>query len=375
MRASASQPEPRLFSLLKFDYDLKLRLGSGLPTLGGALRPTSTPLVEDSAELADPYSSSAGTYRLQPIGGEPCGLALSSAGFSATTSRIGAQNMGTAREARHPVATFEYESGIKERDPELTTAKRNEFETDFCRQLARLESWAAEQQWAPWTPPELRVVVSDVFEISKSLVPAWNGDRGRMEFPAWRVIGRTAAIAHELTHVFFPNGNRFLAEGLAVHVQDRIGENPAFPNFGRPLHELVRERLHEMVPELVPGDLQSLRQIRLAELDAIATPSPLTLKVGQDFYGEEPRGQARIYPIAGSFVRFLVETRGMEKFRRLYERTPLAPLAQDAGSPERWRDVYGASLAALELEWESLILNTTTPSSLHSNFNREHGNA
>jgi hypothetical protein len=332
--------------------------------------------VEDSAELADPYSSSAGTYRFQPIGGEPCGLALSSAGFSATTSRIGAQNMGTAREASHPVATFEYESGIKERDPELTTAKRNEFETDFCRQLARLESWAAEQQWAPWTPPELRVVVSDVFKISKSLVPAWNGHRGRMEFPAWRVIARKAAIAHELAHVFFPNGNRFLAEGLAIHIQDRIGENPAFPNFGRPLHALVREGLREMVPELAPGDPESLDKIHLAELDEIATPSPLTLKVGQDFYGEGPQGQVRIYPIAGSFVEFLIDTRGVEKFRSLYERTPLAPLVQDAGSPQRWRGIYGASLAALEAEWKSLIVGGEPMSqSPQRNFNREHDHA
>ncbi len=40
-----------------------------------------------------------------------------------------------------------------------------------------------------------------------------------MEFPAWRVNAGKAAILHELAHVFFPNGNRFLAEGLAVYLQ------------------------------------------------------------------------------------------------------------------------------------------------------------
>jgi hypothetical protein len=90
--------------------------------------------------------------------------------------------------------------------------------------------------------PELRVVVSDQYQISKSLVPAWSGRAGQMEFPSRRVIAREAAIAHELIHVFFPNGNRFLAEGLAVYVQTAIGGNPAFPNFGKPLHELVREQ-------------------------------------------------------------------------------------------------------------------------------------
>jgi hypothetical protein len=339
------------------------------------LRPTSIPSVEDSAELADSCSSSAGA-KSPLIGGESCGLALVSHVRSApTASWLGTQHLEFARENGHRVATFKFEPGIEERDARLTTAKQKEFEADFCRQLARLEEWAAEQHWAPCIQPKLQVVVSDAYKISKSLVPAWNGHRGRMEFPAWRVIGRTAAIAHELVHVFFPNGNRFLAEGLAVHIQERIGENPAFPNFGRPLHELVREQLHEMVPEFAPGDPGSLHKIHLAELDEIATPSPLTLKVGQDFYGEEPRGQARIYPIAGSFVGFLIDTRGMEKFRKLYECTPLIPLAQDAGSPDRWRDVCGASLAALEAEWKSLILHTTTPSSLHTTFNREHDHA
>jgi hypothetical protein len=280
------------------------------------------------------------------------------------------------------VGTFKFECGIENRvDQRLTTAKQKEFEADFCRQLARLEKWAAEQHWAPYIRPELQgvelqVVVSDAFKISKSLVPAWNGHRGRMEFPAWRVIARKAAIAHELAHVFFPNGNRFLAEGLAIHIQDRIGENPAFPNFGRPLHALVREGLREMVPELAPGDPESLDKIHLAELDEIATPSPLTLKVGQDFYGEGPQGQVRIYPIAGSFVEFLIDTRGVEKFRSLYERTPLAPLVQDAGSPQRWRGIYGASLAALEAEWKSLIVGGEPMSqSPQRNFNREHDHA
>ena len=174
-------------------------------------------------------------------------------------------------------------------------------------------------------------------------------------FRRWRVASRKAAIAHELVHVFFPSGNRFLAEGLAVYLQAEIGGNPAFPNFGRPLHELARELLHEMIPAFSPGHPDSLAQLHLADLDAIATPGPLELKVGGDLYGEEPRGQARIYPLAGSFVQFLIETRGLEQFRVLYGRTPLVPFEQAAGSRERWFDVYGLSFTALEGEWKSLI--------------------
>jgi hypothetical protein len=198
-----------------------------------------------------------------------------------------------------------------------------------------------------------------------------------MEFPASRVAARKAAIAHELVHVFFPNANRFLAEGLAVYVQAVMGGNPAFPNFGRPLHELARERVRDMVPAFSPGEPESLSSIQFADLDVIATPNPLVLRVGKDFYGEEPRGQGRIYPLAGSFVQFLVETRGWAMFRKLYQRTPFVPLQQCAGSPDRWMEVYGRPLADLEGEWKSFIAqrSATTSESLQFNPSTENDDA
>jgi hypothetical protein len=239
--------------------------------------------------------------------------------------------------------------------PSLSRAQQNEFTTDFCRELTRLKRWAAALHWLPRDAGELKVIVSDKFRISRSLVPAWYGRAGHMEFPAQRVIARKAAIAHELAHVFFPNSNRFLAEGLAVYLQAEIGGNPAFPNFGRPLHELARELLQKMVPEFALGSPNGLDKIRITELEEIATPAPLELEVGEDFYGEDARGQTYIYPVAGSFIQFLMDAHGMERFRTLYMRTPLVPLQLDAGPPGRWMDVYGASLAALEAEWKTLI--------------------
>ncbi len=131
-------------------------------------------------------------------------------------------------------------------------------------------------------------------------MPAWPGGAGQMEFPAWRVNAGKAAILHELADVFFPNGNRFLAEGLAVYLQAGIGGNPAFPNFGRPLHEAAGECLQDMPAGGLSADKPGLEQLHLADLDAIATPSPLTLRVGREVYGEDKRGQAFLYAIAGS---------------------------------------------------------------------------
>ena len=239
----------------------------------------------------------------------------------------------------------------------LTEAKRAEFKDDVCQEITRLLKWAEDLDWIEFPVPVFKIIISDRYRISKSLVPAWSGRPGFMEFPTWRVASRRAAIMHELVHVFYPSGNRFLAEGLAVQLQDSIGGNPAFPNFGEPLHGIVFDRLLEMTKSASDEDPLGLRQIQLAELDGIATPGPLTLRVGDEVYGEDQRGQAFVYPIAGSFVQFLIETRGIERFRSLYAQTPLVPLARSVGSLDRWHDAYCVPLADLENEWKSMILS------------------
>jgi hypothetical protein len=264
--------------------------------------------------------------------------------------------LGTGGDNRIEKIDFEFECA-RDGAAALTQAQRIEFEDDVCRENTRLQEWAADLDWIELPVPELKIIVSDRYGISKSLVPAWSGRAGYMEFPTWRVASRKAAIMHELVHVFFPNGNRFLAEGLAVHLQDSIGGNPAFPNFGKPLHGNVCERLLEMTPHNSTEDRLGLGQIHLAELDLIPTPNPLTLRVGAELYGEDQRGQAFLYPIAGSFVQFLLETRGVERFRSLYTQTQLLPLVLSAGSLDRWSDVYRMTLADLEDEWKSMIVS------------------
>ena len=256
-------------------------------------------------------------------------------------------------------ATFNY-AGADLAYAERGTAQRESFESRFYRELDNVRAWSARANWKQISVPNLQVFVSPEYGISRALVHVWAGRGGRMEFPGWRVMSCKAAITHELVHVLFPNGNRFLAEGLAVHLQAAIGGNPAFPNFGKPLHDRARELLQEMIPGFLDGDPKSLEQLHLSELDEIATPNPLTLRVGQEFYGEEPRGQARIYSIVGSFVQFLIETRGTEKFGALYEQTPLLPSARNAGASDRWRNAYDFSLSDLEDEWKSMIVGADT---------------
>ena len=186
-------------------------------------------------------------------------------------------------------------------------------------------------------------------------MPAAVGQHGRMEIPAWKAVAGEAAVAHELVHVYFPNGNRLLAEGLAVYLQAEIGGNPAFPNFGRPLRETARDMLRKMVPEFANGRAGRLDKVRLTDLDKIATPSALRLRVGLNLYQDDASGQAHIYPLVGSFAQFLIDTYGLDKFRTIYQKTPLKPFERNPGAPQRWAEVYGISLDALAEEWKSKL--------------------
>ena len=254
--------------------------------------------------------------------------------------------------------SFAYDAGC---DQNLSAAVRASFEADFRQERRRLNAWCAHAGWIAPALPALQASVSPAYKISRALVPAWNGKRGFIEFPAWRVAARKAAIVHELVHVYFPNGNRLSAEGLAIYLQDLLGGNPAFPNFGRPLHQAARERLSAMVPGFRGDNIDALNAFHLRALDAVPTPNPLTLDVAGQFRGEEKEAQAGLYAAAGSFVQFLIESGGLAKFRELYERTPLYAGTVNAGTPGRWLDVYGNSLADLEDEWKSRLAGALSP--------------
>jgi hypothetical protein len=279
---------------------------------------------------------------------------------SAAAATVGrdVRPIATARGFGAEIATFHFDGQIEGMPyPSLSPAQQDRFKAEFFREAASVKNWAQQENWSPSLPTDLQIFVSDEYKISRSLVPASVGQRGRMEFPAWKAVAGEAAIAHELVHVYFPNGNRLLAEGLAIYLQAKIGGNPTFPNFGRPLHRVARELLPVMVPEFACGKPESLGKVRIAELDKIATPSPLRLRVGRDLYDNTPVGQAHIYSVVGSFAEFLIETRGTDKFHALFERTPLVPFERTPGSDDRWIDVYGLSLADIELEWKSMIVS------------------
>ena len=221
----------------------------------------------------------------------------------------------------------------------LTSVQKQTFRADIAREQVAVRNWFGRQQWLPDMTPDLNVEVSARFQNFKipgaCLVRPARPD-GISELSRRHRSGRHRT---RIDHVYFPNANRFLAEGLALWIQAEIGSNPAFPNFGKPLHALACEILADILPEFHFGrqnGVDSFAPLHLSDLDMIATPSPLTLTVGPNVYGEEPRGQRVVYAIAGSFATFLIATHGVAKFREIYMRTPLRPQACDAGTPDRW---------------------------------------
>lgn len=192
-----------------------------------------------------------------------------------------------------------------------------------------------ERYWGATYRGPLTVRISSERRISMALVPAWRGKRGHMLFPSRGVARARTATLHEVVHVYAPNQNRFLAEGLAVYLHQHLGGPVAYPNFGRALDRVA----------------MPYRNAALHRLDAIATPKRLELP------GE--LGGREAYLVAGAFVGFLIETYGLKRFRALYAMTPLRPrqIGGGGGAVGRYRTVYGKSLAELGAAWRAKLEN------------------
>ena len=284
----------------------------------------------------------------------------------------------TAAENRADCATFQFHGAARGKPrnpgiyPSVPQDRQREFEAAFYEGITRVKKWFIDKEWiaegselltlpvsATYVPDKaFHVFVSEEYQFSRALVPAWSAQRGRMEFPANRVVAGEAAISHELVHVFFPNGNRFLAEGLAVYLHQCVGLNPCFPNYKMDLHQLVAQLLKTNAGPF--NDVHDLKKINLEHLDRISTPDDMTFRIGQ----EDCDDASITYALAGSFVQFLIENYEPGSARKsgkcptffeLYAETPLVPLVRNAGDTDRWKRIYRHPLSEIETEWKKLI--------------------
>ena len=187
----------------------------------------------------------------------------------------------------------------------------------YCK-YAVAERAKVEAYWgATWREP-IRIHVDASYKISRALVPGFLGNRGFMEMPLRRAVGNDGALLHEIVHVYAPSGNRFLAEGIAVCLQARLGGNASIPNFGEKLASLARRRLPDSGT--------------LARLNAVRTPTPLRVVMDE----------MTAYILAGSFVEFLIERYELPRFRILYD-------------TDDYEKAYGKRFEELEQEWRAQL--------------------
>lgn len=145
---------------------------------------------------------------------------------------------------------------------------------------------------------------------------------GTILLPVDRVANRRSAVTHEIIHVIarsIGKSDRFLDEGLGVYMQERFGEDPSYPNFGRELHrETVR--LAGGIGYLIP--LVNVEATRLAS------------KGGTE--------RQLAYLQEGSFVKYLIERYGIGQFMTMYK-----GLTYEA--------TYGKPITELEQEWKNFL--------------------
>lgn len=268
------------------------------------------------------------------------------------------------------LARFDFAGRIDQDSfPCVSPEQQSKFQLDFVSQFKKVQAQLAKYKWlspdaplpprvvsGPYRPPaDFHVFVSDAYDLSRSLVPSWFGQRGWMEFPAHRIVVGEAAIAHELVHVLFPNGNRMLAEGLAVYLQQKLFPRlPVYPNYSEPLEETVGTFLRTTF-STSPSD--ALWSMDLNGLESISTPDDLYVRIGtRPYIGGDPGNPNSpptphevkfVYAVSGSLVEFLlenpIEENGLlteSNFGAVYQSTPLRPLDRDSGAPDRWQKHY-----------------------------------
>lgn len=303
--------------------------------------------------------------------------------------RLEEQNASSAAaRAANLLATFDFsgrssQSNFTGPSPDQQTKFQRDFRQQLETVVVRLAAYK-DRDGNAWLSPDhllparhtcgrsdFHVFVSEAYPISRALVPAWLGQRGRMEFPAHRVVAGEAAIAHELVHVLLPNGNRMLAEGLATYLQYKIFPKMlVFPNFGRSFEEMVGTFLRTRYPANPCG---ALWRMDLDALEKIPTPDRMSLRIGADLVGSKsidqaptPKEEKAIYAVVGSLIEFLIENPigddllTAANFGALYKCTPLRPLERDCGHADRWRGCYQGdglsySFTELALLWKTYM--------------------
>lgn len=165
--------------------------------------------------------------------------------------------------------------------------------------------------------PNIRIVVTKTFDGTEVKISQSYPRLLLILIPPHIIQRRIVPLAHELTHVIAgPAADDILSEGLAVYYHEKFGTDPAFPNFGDPLDHALPEALKA---RFKTQDVAAAAEAFSHELGATTDKTATLTDWIDDIDNQDARALA--YIVAGSYVRFLIETMfegDTRKFLELY---------------------------------------------------------
>jgi hypothetical protein len=222
-----------------------------------------------------------------------------------------------------------------------------QFKNDFYLRKETLEQYLTATNFTQLFSGKFEVEVFTKQPHSEALLFVWDGHRGHIYFPPHRVKERNAAILHEIAHVHAPNAVRFLAEGFPAYLEEKMGNINAYPTGGSRIECAIAETKDTALAAVkleMFDRVPTKRTVFLGDNMGLETAFPAT---------EQGTNKRRTYSylISASFVKFLIHSRGQDKFKALYDLTPLIPMETRQADPGRYQTIYGKSLADLQTEW------------------------
>lgn len=213
------------------------------------------------------------------------------------------------------------------RDERFIIVSEGDFRSDEIQRVrTQLEAGAAALEKYIGPAPARRLPVVVHLRPGAGISHSHHG-RGPIEL--YWVRERRAPIIHELTHVlagYTPANGHWTQEGFASYMQDRYGEDSAFP---------TRKMAHALVKILIEdgGSLPMLEVMRDRDR-------------ARYFGTRTPWERWRAYTQATSFCAYLIERYGHEKFLRLYDA---------AFEYTDFSGIYGTTAEGLVAEWLSYL--------------------
>ena len=145
-------------------------------------------------------------------------------------------------------------------------------------------------------------------------------------------------LVHELTHSLLGYGNNFdgsagffTQEGFATYMSEKYGENESY------IHKLMKDFID------ANKNIPINKLIDLNQDDAYFRPA-LTNQEGYTL-------QWMSYIHSASFITYLIDTYGLEKFEQIYNEEDLA---------KKIEEIYGKNISEIENDWLVFIKNSQT---------------